>query len=248
MNLFAISRDFNGMMQSNFTRRERAAIAIATLAFIVVSAAAHFTFGAIAHALLPHWAHSQAGQIAYSMTVNTMAPSPTPTPKPMPTPTPRPVHRRPDASRTSSPNAQRTSRPNVPVTRATFAPGRESPQPVDLTSPIPASTTTAVPTTEPTPQNTSPQIAAPSTFRKKVAPEYSSICIDQGATGRVIVEVTIGPDGSLVSATVGQTSGFACLDDAALAAAKESTYTVPEVDGRPATERYLIVYDFSLDS
>jgi protein TonB len=85
-------------------------------------------------------------------------------------------------------------------------------------------------------------------FKHSVSPDYPSICRDEGVTGRVVVDVTIGPDGSLQYAGVGQTSGFTCLDDAALAAAKESTYDPPEVDGRPATRTYLIVYDFTLDS
>jgi TonB family protein len=74
------------------------------------------------------------------------------------------------------------------------------------------------------------------------------MCQDEGATGRVTIEVRIDPDGSLAAAWVGQTSGFACLDAAALEAAKESTYNPPEVDNRPVAETYLILYEFSIDS
>jgi len=108
---------------------------------------------------------------------------------------------------------------------------------------VPASTESPSPTATATEE---PQRDAH--FINRVQPQYPSICIDQGASGRVVVDVTIGPDGSLVSAVLGQTSGFPCIDDAALAAAKESTYEPSEVDGRPATQTYLIVYDFTLDS
>jgi protein TonB len=77
---------------------------------------------------------------------------------------------------------------------------------------------------------------------------YSSICIAQGAEGTVVIDITIGPDGSVVGAQVGQTSGYACLDDASLEAAKESSYQAPERDGRPVPETYRIVYDFRIDS
>ena len=98
------------------------------------------------------------------------------------------------------------------------------------------------------PARTDVQSATQATFKRKVVPDYPQVCANENAAGHVIVDVTIDAGGSLAAAWVGQTSGFACLDEAALDAAKESTYNPKEVDGRPVAETYLILYEFSIDS
>ena len=99
-----------------------------------------------------------------------------------------------------------------------------------------------------TPDTSAPLAASPATFKYKALPEYPRLCIEEGAGGSVTVYVTIDADGSLAAAWVGQTSGFPCLDAAALGAAKESRYNPPEVGGRPVAETYRILYEFSIDS
>jgi periplasmic protein TonB len=85
-----------------------------------------------------------------------------------------------------------------------------------------------------------------SNFRYKATPNYPDLQMQEGVEGTVIVLVTIGPDGSLLDATVDQSSGNAALDAAALAAARDSLYTAPLRDGRPVTAQYRIVYEFKI--
>ena len=76
---------------------------------------------------------------------------------------------------------------------------------------------------------------------------YPEIAKDAGWQGTVMILLTIGPNG-IERTSIGSSSGYPALDRAALAAAKESTYRSPEVNGRPAIETYRIIYTFSLDS
>jgi protein TonB len=68
-----------------------------------------------------------------------------------------------------------------------------------------------------------------------------------GEEGTVIVLLTIGPDG-VSDVRIWESSGYPALDREALRAAKESTYSVPEVNGEPATETYRVIYTFSINS
>jgi periplasmic protein TonB len=84
-------------------------------------------------------------------------------------------------------------------------------------------------------------------FIHRVDPLYPQETIDGGDEGTVIVLLTIGPDG-VSDVRVWESSGYPALDRAALQAAKESTYSVPEVNGEPVTETYRIIYTFALNS
>jgi protein TonB len=239
------------MTNANFSKRERAAIAIATLTFIGLSTVAHLAIGGFVETHMPRWAmpadDRRSKQIVWGAFWH-VKPSPTPVPTPTPTPTP---HAATATPRSESPAPRHSTNAIAPSHgRRTPEPGRT---PADVqpdstaspdvgTSPFPTSSAT------PTSGGGEPKPATPATFKNKVIPEYSTVCIDEGAGGRVAVDVTIDPDGSLAAAWVGQTSGFACLDAAALSAAKESTYNPPEVGGRPVAETYLILYEFSIDS
>jgi TonB family protein len=59
-----------------------------------------------------------------------------------------------------------------------------------------------------------------------------------------VVEVTIGPDGKLISAKVVQSSKIAAVDQAALDAASKTTYSPKVVDCKPVTESYAFPYTF----
>jgi periplasmic protein TonB len=235
------------MRHANFSRRERAAIAFATLGFVLISAFVHFALGGYIGSHLPRWAAPLPDQSPQPFIVEYFPkPRPTPTPPPVASPKPQPTN----LERPSPPKPnQHPIRPRPPVTHSSPDPGRvdPSPQPQSSANPEP-------PVPSPTPnvdgpvENRDPISATAATFKHKLVPEYPRICVDEGAGGRVTVEVTINGDGSVAAAWVGQTSGFACLDAAALAAAKESTYNAPEVGGRPVAETYIILYEFSIDS
>lgn len=113
----------------------------------------------------------------------------------------------------------------------------------------PTSAPIAPPSAEPSPPSTPspPLLATPATFRYKATPVYPEIDIEERIEGVAVVLVTIGTDGSLLDASIAESSGNANLDAAALAAARASLYTAPMQDGKPVEEQYKIVYEFSLD-
>lgn len=237
------------MQQSSFSQRERTAIAIATLAFIGISSLAHLAIGGYLEAHLPHWSATSPDQTPFILGVGSIEKI-KPTPAPTPTSTPPPLHARPDTKPTRDARRQpRQPSMKAPFDRSTPWPGAsEIPQPLPQSSAGPPAVGTPEPIATGVPTEAAPQPASPATFKHKVVPDYPPLCANEGAAGSVTVEVTIDSDGSLAAAWVGQTSGFACLDAAALAAAKESTYNPPEVGTRPVAETYLILYEFSIDS
>ena len=86
-----------------------------------------------------------------------------------------------------------------------------------------------------------------STFKYRAPLEYPEIAIQQNIEGTVVVLVTIGPDGSIISATIAVSSGNASLDEAALKAARACLYTPYLANGVPTEQQYKIVYDFRLN-
>ncbi|HYK53402.1 MAG TPA: energy transducer TonB, partial [Candidatus Eremiobacteraceae bacterium] len=79
---------------------------------------------------------------------------------------------------------------------------------------------------------------------ERVEPVYPDIAKEQGVGGTAIVLATIGPDGRVISVSIDQSTGNRQLDSAAVAAAHSSRFEPPEIDGKPATETYRIVYTF----
>lgn len=83
---------------------------------------------------------------------------------------------------------------------------------------------------------------------RKIQPDYPEFVKSAGIQGTASVIVAIGPDGQVQSARIGESSSNASLDNAALAAARASTYSCPPAQGRPGTELYQVIYQFKLDS
>ena len=229
-------------------KRSRIAIAISTVVFLVVSGVFHMTLGEFALSHMPRWPQPAPDQSPMIITPeHLIRATPTPTPPPTPPPPPSPRH----DQQMKHPSRAAHPRTHVPHTRSTPSPLAS---PVDAGSPLPTAQPTTMPVSD---QTASPQpVATPvmagadvaAYFKHKVVPEFPRVCEDAGASGSVTVFVTISADGSVAAAWVGQTSGFPCLDAAALEAAKESTYYPPEVAGRPVAETYRILYEFQVDS
>jgi TonB family protein len=91
-----------------------------------------------------------------------------------------------------------------------------------------------------------PDVVVDARFTHQVPPDYPAIAKDQGAQGTAVVLATIGPDGKVISTHIDQSSGNKMLDDAALEAARQSGFQPPIINGKPATETYRLVYNFSL--
>jgi protein TonB len=89
-----------------------------------------------------------------------------------------------------------------------------------------------------------PSVVVDARFVDRVAPVYPDIAKEQGVQGTAIVLATVGPQGSVLSVEIDQSTGNKLLDAAALSAARSSRFEPPEIDGKPATETYRIVYTF----
>ena len=89
-----------------------------------------------------------------------------------------------------------------------------------------------------------PTVVVDARFVDRVEPVYPDIAKEQGVGGTAIVLATIGSDGRVISVSIDQSTGNRQLDSAAAAAARSSRFEPPEIDGKPATETYRIVYTF----
>jgi len=91
-----------------------------------------------------------------------------------------------------------------------------------------------------------PEVVVDARFAHQVQPDYPEIAKEQGAQGTAVVFATVGPKGNVISTHIDQSTGNKLLDQAALSAARESSFAAPEINGRAATETYRIVYTFAL--
>jgi periplasmic protein TonB len=223
------------------TRRERSTIILVTAAFIAVSGVLHLILGGVIPTGGWRAAPAPSGTILLLSRLETAPPTQAPTPRPSPTPQHRVQER-------ATPQAQPSHAPSDATVRR---------QPIAL----PASTATAVASGGDLPSSPQGQPALPgpsapadysyvivtARFINEVHPAYPEDAVTHGEEGTVIVLLTIGPQG-VSDVRVWESSGYPELDRAALAAAKESTYSTPEMNGEPVTETYRVIYTFSLNS
>jgi protein TonB len=95
-------------------------------------------------------------------------------------------------------------------------------------SPQPAAATFApTPVSTPKPSCVQPHVDATTT--NPIAPDTPETAREQGATGTVQVKVSLTATGSVLAAAVYKSSGSPLLDEAAVRAARQSTYA-PEID------------------
>ncbi len=80
---------------------------------------------------------------------------------------------------------------------------------------------------------------------RAVEPDYPEVPRMQRVTGTAKIRVTLSDAGTVVAADVYDTSGNALLDDAALAAAKASTYAPEVEDCRKIPGSYIFRAEFS---
>lgn len=229
-----------------FTKREKYALAILTISFIVLSAGVHVVLGGIGSALFPQF-KKEAAAPPQRIVIETFQ-TPTPTPVPVPTPTPRMVA---------------TARPQTPMHRATAPPVRVPPRPPITSSgkkPLPdatatpsnvhgAATAVPVPTLAASPApSATPALVTDADFIRKTEPAYPELALEENVEGQVTVRVTIGPDGRVEDVVLVTSSGSRLLDDAAIEAAETSSFRPPLENGVPTTRDYLIIYTFTLDA
>jgi len=227
-----------------FTKREKYALAMLTLSFIVASALVHVVIGSVGSSIFPHFQPAAAAPLQYTQIDRMIKATPTPTPAP----TPRIITTAvPHEQQTQSPDTRPPVHPPHPTTNVTTSPHTDIAIP---TGPPIISPPTAQPIVAPSASPTAapPEWIVEGYFVHKVTPDYPEIARDENIEGSVTVRVTIGPDGQVEAAVVVQSSGNAQLDDAALKAARDSIYRAPLLNGQPTTRDYLIVYTFALDA
>ena len=89
--------------------------------------------------------------------------------------------------------------------------------------------------------------AAHASWRNRVRPSYPAAARTAGHAGRVLIIVQVNALGRATGARIYQTSGFASLDQAALAAARASTYNPKKIAGVPLPDTITIPYTFRLE-
>lgn len=222
------------------TRHQRRGLVFVTLLFIFASAALHMILGGVIHP--PRWNEAPTPSVRELWQGRLETPTPTPTPRSRPSPTPQPKDRvlpSPQAVATRVIKPVASARPPVviPTSQATDGGGTIEPSPGLGSLASPAVSTPA----------DYRYIVVSARFIHRVQPDYPEEAMKAGEEGTVIVTLTIGP-GGVSDVRVWESSGYGDLDRAALLAAKESSYSTPEVNGEPATETYRVIYTFSLNS
>lgn len=226
------------------TRSERTTIALVTCGFILASGVLHMIMGGVIRPI--HLSAAPEPSITEIAMGRLETPKPTPPPTPAPSPTPRPLRVQTMPSPAQRPTApSRTTTQSRPVVAA---PRSQATSDAGVAADDQATTPP-----EPTGAGAAPSptdyryVVVSARFIHRVDPTYPLDPVTGGDEGTVIILLTIGPDG-VSDVRVWESSGYPALDRAALQAAKESTYSVPEVNGEPVTETYRIIYTFTLNS
>jgi len=148
--------------------------------------------------------------------------------------------------REGGPEKACSSHSSVSTSKRTPATSKPKPAPSKPT-PAPSNPTPATSDTNPE-SPTPPACARPhmdARITRVVEPDYPNSAREQGATGTVLVKVSLNPSGGVKSTSIYKSSGNAELDQAALAAAHESTYSPEVEDCQPVGGTYLFRASFS---
>ena len=191
----------------------------------------------------------------------TPPPTPKPTPKPTPTPPPTPPPKEtPPPKQTPEPPKPKVIKINTLKTHAhSGGPSEQanthtqgSTSGVPLGSPTGVATSgpvvTAAPAPPPTPQPTPTPLACavPNADARTVnaaQPETPALAQQQGITGEVAVLVTLDENSRLVDAKVSR-SPSPLLNQAALQAARQSSFKTRVVACKPVADSYNFIVDF----
>jgi len=225
-----------------------------------LSLAQNYAPSIVAPALTNHKTHKPSTTSGASPAPNaTQTPGPTPTPVSISTPNTAQTQTAPSAAakhqaalarlaaaRRAAQSLASSGFSSQPQTSVGTAQNVSTPVPVPVSTQPPVQAT-ATPDAGPTPVY-APTIVVDARFADRVEPVYPDIAKEQGVGGTAIVLATIGPDGRVLTVSIDQSTGNRQLDSSAVAAAHASRFEPPEIDGKPATETYRIVYTFDPSS
>lgn len=139
------------------------------------------------------------------------------------------------------------------------------PEPVASPETTPAPQPKPAPKPKPAPRSTARAVGTPSaavsatggkpgvgdsahaTWKRRVAPVYPSAARIAKQTGRVLVVVKVNALGQATSASIYRSSGFPSLDQAALVAARASSYNPKRIAGIPLPDSVTLPYVFRFE-
>lgn len=218
---------------------------------IVISLFIHFAVGAFLPNLANQHENNEVEQVtmAKKVKVKVPTPPPKPTPTPPPTPTPNPQNTPPPKKPVQQPKALKvnlvhtTSNTAGGSTEATVAQPKSG---SEQGAPGGTGNATSAPAATPKPACANPNVEA--TVTNPVQPDYPESAKDLGLGAvSVDVEVVVGPSGNLISASVYKSSSNMSIDQAALRAARQSSYSPKLINCQPTTGNYLFKADFQPD-
>lgn len=85
----------------------------------------------------------------------------------------------------------------------------------------------------------------PAVIDMSYAPVYPAIAVAVGMHGSTLVRIHLSSSGNVESATVARSSGFAALDEEAVASARLTSYKPEAIDCRPVEGDYLVEESFA---
>jgi periplasmic protein TonB len=203
----------------------------------VISLVVHAAVAPVFPDLTRHNEDTTVEKVKVEHKVKVKVPTPPP-PTPTPPPTPQPNQQQQKSSqqpRLKVNLVKTTNSNNTSSTQQTYVQpktGTQNGVPAGQGTAAPAKATCATP-------------YADATMRSMVTPEYPQAAKEAGfGDATVLIEVSIGPSGSLVGASVYKSSGNMSIDQAALRAARESTYNPKFVNCTPSSGNYIFHADF----
>jgi protein TonB len=220
----------------------------------VISILVHFFLVPILPSMKQHTEEQTVEKVSVTKKITVKPPTPpppTPTPPPpktTPPPKPQPEHQQQTRIKLNVPKT--TSHANAAPQENTYVPpktGSEQGVPQGTVASAPPAPVTTAPPGTPKPACKTPYMDA--TVVNQAQPEYPDSARDLGlGEVQVAVEVTISPTGSLVGTKIAQSGGNMALDNAALAAARQSTYSPKIVNCQPVQGDYLFKVTFDPNS
>ena len=219
---------------------------------VLLSLFIHFVFGAFMPNLAKQHESNETEQVSvtHKIKVRVPTPPPKPTPTPPPTPTPNPQNTPPPKKAVQQPKALKVNLVKTTSNTAGGSTENTVSQPKSGSengAPGGTGNATSAPAETPKPACANPNVEA--TVTNAVQPDYPESARDLGLGAvSVEVEVNVGPSGNLISATVYKSASNMAIDQAALRAARQSTYSPKLVNCQPTTGNYLFRADFQPDT
>ncbi len=224
-----------------------------------ISIAAHLGIGGLVRYNAYRENTQEVEKVSVTKKIKVVVPTPPPTPTPPP-PTPPPKSTPPPVQQSNPPQPklklnvvhQTTNDTHGSSSEHTYVKpvqGSENGVPQGTVATGPPAPTAGPATNPPAPTPTPrPACAVPNkdaSTTRAVEPDYPDMARQQGAVGTVQVKVSLSATGSVLSTSVYKSSGNSSLDQAALSAARASSYAPETENCVPIAGNYIFRADFT---